>query len=87
LVFATTTPVPPNAKGRFEGDSIKFNKAALEVLAKHPEIVINDLYAFTLPNIDEWAQEPGNVHYNELGFSQQGKEVARIINENLKSKK
>mgnify|MGYP003633765174 FL=1 len=83
LIFATTTPVPPEAKGRYEGDSIKFNKAALEVLAKHPEIVINDLFTFTKPHHEKWAQEPGNVHYNELGFNQQGKEVARIIAENL----
>ena len=83
LIFATTTPVPENAKGRYKGDSIKFNKAALEVLAKHPDIVINDLYSFTEPNSEEWAQEPGNVHYNELGFIKQGKEVARVISENL----
>ncbi|KGL62314.1 SGNH/GDSL hydrolase family protein [Polaribacter sp. Hel1_85] len=83
LVFATTTPVPANAKGRFEGDSIKFNKAALEVLNNYPEIIINDLFAFTKPHYEKWAQEPGNVHYNELGFNQQGKEVARIIVENL----
>ncbi|TWU44259.1 hypothetical protein Q31b_17950 [Novipirellula aureliae] len=83
LIFSTTTPVPANAKGRFEGDSIKFNNAAREVLAKYPDIIINDLYTFTKPNIEEWAQEPGNVHYNELGFNAQGKEVARIIAENL----
>ena len=83
MVFATTTPVPLNAKGRYDGDSVKFNKAALEVLTKHPEIVINDLFTYTKPHHDKWAQEPGNVHYNELGFNQQGKEVARIITENL----
>lgn len=83
LIFATTTPVPKNAKGRFEGDSIKFNKAAIEVLANHPDIVINDLYTFTLPHLEEWAKKPGDVHYNELGFNEQGKEVGRIIAENL----
>ena len=87
LIFATTTPVPENAKGRYDGDSIKFNKAALEVLNNYPEIIINDLFAFTKPHHEKWAQEPGNVHYNELGFNQQGKEVARIIAENLKFKK
>ncbi|MRT93780.1 SGNH/GDSL hydrolase family protein [Ancylomarina sp. 16SWW S1-10-2] len=84
LVFATTTPVPENAKGRYQGDSIKYNKAALEVLANYPDIAINDLYAFTFPHHKEWMQEPGNVHYNEVGFAKQGKEVARIIAENLK---
>jgi lysophospholipase L1-like esterase len=83
LVFATTTPVPENAKGRFVGDSIKFNKAAMEVLVNYPDIAINDLYTFTFPHLEEWGQEPGNVHYNEVGFTKQGKEVARIIAENL----
>lgn len=83
LIFATTTPVPENAKGRYKGDSIKFNKAAMDVLSNHPDILVNDLYAFTLPHHEEWAQEPGNVHYNQLGFTEQGKEVARVIRQNL----
>lgn len=83
LIFSTTTAVPANAKGRLPGDSKKFNQAALEVLANYPDIVINDLYSFTLPHGEEWAEAPGNVHYNETGFNAQGKEVARIISENL----
>lgn len=83
LIFATTTAVPENAKGRFKGDSVKFNKAALEVLAKYPDIVINDLYTFTKPHQEQWAQAPGNVHYNQTGKDEQGREVARIIAENL----
>jgi hypothetical protein len=83
LVFATTTPVPANAKGRYEGDSIKYNKAAREVFANYPDIVINDLYSFSEPHLEEWGQKPGNVHYNKMGSTKQGKEVARIIAENL----
>ncbi len=83
LIFATTTPVPENAEGRFEGDSIKYNKAALDVLARFPEIVINDLYSLTKPNHEEWMIKPGNVHYNNTGRAMQGKEVARIIAKNL----
>lgn len=84
LIFATTTPVPANEKGRFEGDSIKYNQAAMEVLVNHPDIVVNDLYSFSKPHFEEWTEGPGNVHYKELGFTNQGKEVARIIAENLK---
>jgi acyl-CoA thioesterase-1 len=79
LIFATTTPVPENAKGRFVGDSVKFNQAALVVLENHPDIVINDLYAFTNPNLKAWAIEPGNVHYSALGSEKQGEEVSGII--------
>lgn len=83
LIFATTTPVPENAKGRYAGDSVKYNQAAKEVLLSFPDIVINDLYSFTLPQHAAWAQGPGDVHYNEDGFTHQGKEVARIITKYL----
>lgn len=83
LIFATTTPVPEGAEGRIAGDSVKYNKAALEVLSHFPSIVINDLYAYTKSNFEEWTIKPGNVHYNGTGKSEQGKEVARIIEENL----
>ncbi|PNW28406.1 SGNH/GDSL hydrolase family protein [Formosa algae] len=83
LIFATTTSVPEGAKGRKSGDSNLYNKAALDVLNKYPDIQINDLYAFTKPHQASWAQEPGNVHYNSLGSQEQGKEVARVILENL----
>ena len=65
------------------GDSVKYNKGAREVLSAYPDIIINDLYTFTLPHHEEWMQEPGNVHYNAIGFQAQGEEVARIINETL----
>ncbi|PQV50204.1 lysophospholipase L1-like esterase [Jejuia pallidilutea] len=84
LIFATTTPVPDEGDaGRFGGDSVKYNKAALEVLANYPSIKINDLYGFTKPNEKEWYIKPANVHYNELGKTEQGKRVAQVIAENL----
>ncbi len=83
LIFATTTPVPEGADGRIVGDSIRYNKAALDVLSKYPSIVINDLYNYTKPNYDKWCINPGNVHYNEIGKQAQGEEVARIIKKNL----
>lgn len=84
LIFATTTAVPDEgADGRFAGDSVKYNKAALEVLANYPAIQINDLYAFTKPNAAEWYIAPENVHYNNTGKIAQGKQVAKVIAENL----
>ncbi|WP_299782412.1 SGNH/GDSL hydrolase family protein [uncultured Formosa sp.] len=84
LIFATTTAVPQEgADGRITGDSVKYNKAALEVLANYPSIQINDLYGFTKPNASEWHIKPHNVHYNELGKTEQGKLVSKIIAENL----
>lgn len=83
LIFATTTPVPEDAEGRYAGDSLTYNKAALEVLKKYPTIKINDLYAYTKPNFRKWGIKHGDVHFNKTGKQEQGKEVARVIIENL----
>lgn len=84
LIFATTTAVPEEgAAGRVTGDSIKYNQAAFEVLANYPSITINDLYAFTQPNAKEWYIKPSNVHYNAVGKKEQGKQVAKVIAQNL----
>lgn len=81
LVFATTTPVPDDAAGRFAGDARRYNEAALEVLAAYPSIRINDLYGFTKPQQRDWWVKPGDVHFSELGKNRQGDEVARVIRE------
>lgn len=85
LIFATTTPVPEGAAGRIAGDSVRYNKAALQVLGNYPSITLNDLYNYTLPEHEKWAKKPGDVHYNNLGVTKQGKEVARIIEEKLEA--
>lgn len=51
LMWCTTTPVPASsvghwkegAMGRRNGADLVFNQAALEVMSKHPDILINDL--------------------------------------------
>lgn len=83
LVFATTTPVPEGEPGRFAGDELKYNQVAMEVMDQFPRIAINNLHAFIEPHFENWAIKPGNVHYNLAGQQEQGKEVARIITENL----
>lgn len=79
LIFATTTPVPENEPGRIAGDAVRYNAAAMEVLKDHPDILINDLYSFTKPHQPQWWTKPGNVHYNETGYTAQGKHVAKFI--------
>lgn len=83
LIFATTTPVPRGAPGRVEGDVMRYNVAALKVLRDFPEIEVNDLYAFTLPNVSKWKLGADDVHYGELGRKAQGDEVSRVIGEVL----
>ena len=83
LVFATTTPVPEGAAGRFAGDAKKYNEVANKVLLKFPKVAIDDLYNFTKPKQSQWWSKPGDVHYNTQGRNAQGDEVARIILDSL----
>lgn len=86
LVFVTTTPVPEGEPGRFAGDAAKYNQIALKVLKDYPEITVNDLYSFTKPNHKKWWTKPGNVHFNTEGATAQGKESARVIEQELKKR-
>ena len=72
LIFATTTPVPKGEKKRDAGSAKIYNAAAMEVLKHHPEIIINDLHAFTLPRYSEWCTRHNNVHFKEAGSKAQG---------------
>ncbi len=86
LIFVTTTPVPEGEPGRIAGDAAKYNEIALKVLKDYPEISVNDLYNFTKPNHEKWWTKPGNVHFNTAGATAQGKESARVIEQELKKR-
>ena len=45
LVFATTTPVPPGARGRVAGDEVVYNKIAREVM-QELNVPVDDLGAY-----------------------------------------
>ncbi|MDB4199200.1 SGNH/GDSL hydrolase family protein [Polaribacter sp.] len=79
LIFATTTPVPEGAAGRFAGDAIKFNKVALKVMQQYPTIIVNDLFRFSVPVIKEYGKKHGDVHYKAEGSRLQGTQVAQKI--------
>lgn len=81
LIFATTTPYPNETTGplRKPGMSVKYNQAAIKIMNKN-NIVINDLYAFMLPRINE-LQLPNNVHFTEEGSFELAKKVVERINE------
>jgi hypothetical protein len=79
IIFATTTPVPEESRGRKAGDAARFNEAALSILKEDPEVVINDLYTFTQMNYAKWQAKPGDVHYNAAGSRAQGDKVAQVI--------
>lgn len=83
LVFATTTPVVENTLNplRFPKDVIAYNKAALEIM-KDKSIAVNDLYAYCLPNLEEW-QIPRNCHFRPLGSQKLAEKVAKAIEKEL----
>jgi len=79
LIFATTTPVPEGADGRFAGDSAKYNEVALKVMKQYPEVIVNDLFTFSVPVLKEFGKKPGDVHYKAKGSRLQGIQVAKKI--------
>lgn len=86
LVFASTTPVPAqsNRVMREPEQLIKYNKVASRIMRKH-RIVINDLFHFTLPLVNEY-QNPNDVHFTEKGYALLGEEVAACIQKTLNSR-
>lgn len=71
LIWCTTTPVPNNGNvwgtppmGRQKDADLVFNKAALEVMKRHPEILVSDLNSFIRgnPAFDKW-REGADVHF------------------------
>ena len=84
LIFATTTPVPPDTK---DGPAIvaqiaEKNEIATRVMQKHG-VLINDLHAFLVPQLAGIAN-PQDVHFNAKGYAFMGQQVAKSIEAALK---
>jgi len=72
LMWCATTPVPNNSSGRWGGvamgrrkdEDLVFNRAALEVISRHPEIMVNDLNGFIRRSrsLDNW-RKGKDVHF------------------------
>ncbi len=81
LIFGTTTPYPDDVEGvlRDPGMPVKYNRAALKIMNQQ-SIVINDLYNFMLPRMDD-LQLPKNVHFKPEGYQALAGKVVERINE------
>lgn len=87
LVFATTTPVAPGTSSPLrEPDVPPLYNAAAEAVMKRHHILINDLFAFCRPHLEEW-QQPRNVHFTAAGSKALAGKVAQIIEEELTAAK
>ena len=82
LIWRNTTPVPPGSKGRYVGDSVKYNAAAARVMKKHG-VPTHDLFTMSKKRMKE-IMRPANVHYTPEGSKVLGRDVARVITEALK---
>ncbi|MDI1313641.1 SGNH/GDSL hydrolase family protein [Prosthecobacter sp.] len=86
IIFATTTPVPPDTKDGPEivAQIAEKNEIALRVMKKH-NIAIDDLHAFLAPQLAGIAN-PQDVHYNAKGYALMGQQVAKSIESQWHSK-
>ncbi len=91
LVWASTTPVPGDILGQYarkESDAALYNQAAREVMKRHPDILINDLYGVVADSntFDAW-RGSGDVHfYKEEETKALGQAVANGIRSALQRK-
>ena len=82
LIWRSTTPVPPGARGRVVGDSAKYNKVAAKIM-KERKITIDDMYSFCMPRLKE-IMRPANVHFTPAGSKALAKQAVTAITAALK---
>jgi hypothetical protein len=88
LIWCQTTPVQSDTKSKYarrEGAAKVFNQAALEVMSKHPDIIINDLHGLVsdAPEFKSWWKTT-NVHfYQKTEQKTLGEAVARSVKKAL----
>ena len=79
LVWATTTPIPPDTKDGEKAATaiVDKNKIAAAVMKKHG-VIIDDLYGWILPDLAKF-QNPQDVHFTAAGYDRLAQRVARVI--------
>lgn len=85
LIFATTTPVPPDLNSgpkRRPQDVVERNEIARRVMSDLG-VSVNDLYSVALAKLGE-IQRPGNVHFTNEGSQVLATPVADAIRRHLK---
>ena len=85
LIFATTTPVPAGEVGRKVGDDLRYNAAALDVMARRG-VAIDDLHGAVRDRMDKLAVRPGNVHFTEEGSRVLAEHVAHSVKRALRQR-
>jgi len=76
--WASTTIVPPNEAGRLEGDEVRYNAAAAQIMKRH-QFPINDLHGLSSTFDASMFVGPGDVHFTEAGSQKLAEQVAQSI--------
>ena len=86
LIWASTTPIPPDTKDGPEASTaiIEKNRIAADIMKKNM-VHVNDLFDFITPQLSK-VQNPMDVHFKGEGYDMLGKQVALKIEEILKTK-
>ncbi len=87
LIWCTTTPVPNDNAGRYgrrKDEDLVFNRAALEVISRYPEIQVNDLNTVVRQSdvFDTW-RTGNNVHFKGQEQTLLGQAVADAVTKAL----
>jgi len=77
LIWASTTPLPPEGKDMDDRNIVQRNEIAAKVMKKH-NIPTDDLYTFIKPHQAE-CQNPKDCHFNGKGYDLLGQRVAEEI--------
>jgi len=91
LIWCSTTPVPNDIKSQYARRKVApkiFNNAALEVMAEHPEIIINDLYGVVSESqvFEGWWQTKDPHFYKPEEQQALGDAVAAAVQKALKQR-
>ena len=84
LIFATTTPYPDKLEKQVRSPGMfkEYNEVALKIMKKNC-IVVNDLNAFVLPQMES-LMRADNIHFTEVGYKALAERVAKSITEHMK---
>lgn len=91
LIWCSTSPVPNSSHGAYarrKGEAIVFNKAAMDVISKYPEIQVNDLHKVVseAKMLDPW-RKGTDVHFWDRKLQTVlGNAVADAVTKALKSR-
>ena len=80
VIFSTTTPVTPRLSYSNNEVIERYNAAIVPMLSEMG-IIVNDLYSFVRPHVEEYIKED-NIHLNELGSEECAKQIYEFIKKN-----